>query len=94
MSGIAVYAPVGRFDSSNSRVRQTELMAILAEGEGSALIDFSGVEFLSSAGLRVLLLAANESDKRGGTLHLSGARPSVREVLVVSGFQEILTLLD
>jgi len=94
MSRIAVYAPVGRFDSSNSRVRQTELMAILAEGEGSALIDFSGVEFLSSAGLRVLLLAANESDKRGGTLHLSGARPSVREVLVVSGFQEILTLLD
>ena len=90
----AVYAPVGRLDASNSRQCEAELMAVLEEGNGSMLLDLSGVEFLSSAGLRLLLVAANFADKRGGVIRVSGARPAVREVLIVSTFDEILTLLD
>jgi anti-anti-sigma factor len=94
MSVPAVYAPQGRIDSSNSRQREKELMEALEQGGGSALLDFSKVEFLSSAGLRVLLLAANVADRQGGVIRVQGAIPSVREVLVVSGFDDILTLVD
>jgi anti-anti-sigma factor len=69
-------------------------MAVLEEGKGSMLLDLSGVEFLSSAGLRLLLVAANFADKHGGVIRVSGARPAVREVLIVSTFDEILTLID
>jgi len=89
-----VYAPVGRLDASNSRRCEAELMAVLEEGNGSMLLDLSGVEFLSSAGLRLLLVAANFADQRGGVIRVSGARPAVREVLIVSTFDEILTLID
>lgn len=70
------------------------MLAVLQSGQGSMLLDLSQVEFLSSAGLRVLLVAANYADRHGGVIRVSGARPSVREVLVVSSFDDILTLID
>ena len=70
------------------------MMAVLQAGQGSMLLDLSKVEFLSSAGLRVLLVAANYAEQQGGVIRVSGARASVREVLVVSSFDDILTLID
>lgn len=70
------------------------MIAVLEAGQGSMLLDLSQVEFLSSAGLRALLVAANYSDRKGGVIRVSGARPSVREVLIVSSFDDILTLID
>lgn len=70
------------------------MLAVLESGQGSMLLDLSQVEFLSSAGLRVLLVAANFADRQGGVVRVSGARPSVREVLIVSSFDDILTLID
>jgi len=54
------------------------------------ILDLSQVDFMSSAGLRVILTALKASRKLGGDLYLAGAQPSVERMLKVSGFTSIL----
>jgi len=44
--------------------------------------------------LRVLLVAASLAEKKGGTLHVKGARPEIREIIVAVGFDDIVRLRD
>ena len=94
MSMTEKYQPAGRFDASTSAAHQAELLRLLDGPATSLELDFSKIEFLSSAGLRVLLFAANEVEKRGGTLQLSGARAEIREVIMAVGFDDIVRLKD
>jgi anti-anti-sigma factor len=64
-------------------------------GEKIRLIaDLSGVDFVSSAGLRVLLLAVKATRSRGGDFRLIGVGQDVRHVLELSGFSRILRCFD
>ena len=56
--------------------------------------DFAGVDYTSSAGLRVLLAALKQTRSRGGDLGLAAPRPEVRKVLDLSGFTGILRVFD
>ena len=94
MTLIARYQPIGRFDASTAARHEAELLRLLDGDAQTVELDFSKVEFLSSAGLRVLLVTANASEKKGGTLQLSGARPEIREVIVTVGFDDIVHLRD
>ena len=94
MTQIATYQPIGRFDANTAPQHEAELLRLLAGEADSLALDFSQVDFLSSAGLRVLLVAANKAEKKGGTLQLSGARPEIREVILTVGFDDIVHLRD
>ena len=94
MTLIARYQPIGRFDASTACRHEAELLRLLDGDAQSVELDFSNIEFLSSAGLRVLLVAANLAEKKGGTLQLSGARPEIREVILTVGFDDIVHLRD
>ena len=93
MSLTEKYQAVGRFDASTSAQHQAQLVRLLG-GATSLEIDFSRIDFLSSAGLRVLLFIANEAHKKGGTLQLTGTRAAIREVIVAVGFDDIVLLKD
>lgn len=54
------------------------------------ILDLSQVDFMSSAGLRVILTALKACRQLGGDLYLAGAQPSVEKMLKVSGFTSIL----
>lgn len=54
------------------------------------ILDLSQVDFMSSAGLRMILTALKASRQQGGDLYLAGAQPSVEKMLKVSGFTSIL----
>lgn len=69
-----------------------ELEAKLPEISGGAVLDIGGLEYISSAGLRVLLSLQKRMDDSGGTLIVKNARPEVMEVLDMTGFSSILTL--
>jgi anti-anti-sigma factor len=50
----------------------------------------SGLDYVSSAGLRVLLVAAKAAKGKGGKVVLSSPKPAILEVLKISGFDKIL----
>lgn len=63
-------------------------------GEKYLVLDLSEVQFMSSAGLRVILGALKETRKQGGNLYLAGAQAGVERVLKMSGFSKILKIYD
>jgi stage II sporulation protein AA (anti-sigma F factor antagonist) len=86
LGGTLVFRLVGRLDSTNARDFEQQLLAALDDGADRVVIDLSALEYISSAGLRVVLLAGKHLGERGGRLALSSVRPSVNEVFRISGF--------
>lgn len=68
--------------------------AQVAAGNVKLVVDFSGVDYTSSAGLRVMLGAIKETRAQGGDMRLAGVRPDVLKVLKLSGFTNILKMFD
>ncbi len=66
----------------------------ISSGEKHLVFDLSGVEFMSSAGLRAILGALKETRQQGGDLYLAGAQGGVARVLKMSGFSKILKAYD
>jgi len=81
-----VVAPAGRLDSVSSGELERRLVGHLDAGERRLVVDLAGVEYISSAGLRVLLLLAKRLKPPAGALVLCGLGPSVRTVLELAGF--------
>jgi anti-anti-sigma factor len=61
----------------------------IAEGHVYLVVDLTGVEFMSSAGLRTLLGAVKESRSQGGDLRIASTNPGIDKVLKMSGFHNI-----
>ena len=90
LGGTDLLAVSGSLDFSNAEAFRDGLLArIQAEDAHRLIVDFSGVEYISSAGLRVLMIAAREARARGVTLALAALRPVVAEILQISRFDTI-----
>ena len=81
----------GSLDSTTSPEAQKSLTAMLA-GAKKVALDFTELDYISSAGLRVLLGAAKQLRASGGKLGMFGLNQSVREVFEISGFATILSI--
>jgi anti-anti-sigma factor len=91
-----VVAPAGRVDQSNVESFQRDLAPHLqkcAEGQDQLILDLSKLEYISSAGLRVLMLAARQSKAQKGILLLTGLTPLVQEILEISKFTTVLSIM-
>ena len=81
---------VGRVDTTTS----PELAAALKlDGVKDLTLDISGVSYMSSAGLRCLLMAQKVMNAAGGEVRISGVQPVVKEVLDITGFSGIFTII-
>jgi anti-anti-sigma factor len=85
---------VGRLDKHGAQTIEPGFAALTAYRGWRAIIDLSGVPFLSSYGLRMLLSNGKVLQRNGGEMHLAGASKSVREVLRLTGFEDILPTHD
>jgi anti-anti-sigma factor len=85
---------VGRLDSVTVGSVETPFTAAMATTGRSAIVDLTGLEFLSSLGIRLLLSSARVVTRRGGRVVLFGAQPMVREVLTAMALDEVLPLVD
>jgi anti-sigma B factor antagonist len=90
----SVVAIEGSIDGLTAETLMTTLQAHVQEGSARIVADFSGVDYTSSAGLRVLLAMVKEARSRGGDLRLARVTPNVYKVLELSGFTSILKLYD
>jgi anti-anti-sigma factor len=91
--GTLVMAPVGRLDSVTSNELEKRLVARIDAGDRRLVFDMAGVEYISSAGLRVLLMAAKRLKDPAGGLVLCGLGPSVRTVLELAGFLPLFVVV-
>ena len=92
---VVVVSPVGRIDQSSADTFKDVLAPHLAQctaGEDRLVIDLAGLEYISSAGLRVLMLAAKQSKAQGGTLLLTGLQPLVQEIFEISRFTMVFVI--
>lgn len=83
----------GRVDSASSAAFEAALLPRIRAGAIRVVLDLSGVEYVSSAGLRVMLMAAKAAKAGGGQLALCCLSPMVAEVFRVSGFSKIIPIL-
>lgn len=91
-NGTLRLAVEGRLDTTTAPALEAEIRTGL-EGIASLVFDLSALEYISSAGLRVLLSAQKTMNKQGSMV-VKGANESVREVFEITGFSDILTLED
>lgn len=87
-----VVIPTGRIDGSTASPLQDALLKLIEESKGSLVVDFENIEYISSAGLRVLLLAAKQLQAGGRKIVLCAMRHHIAEVFKISGFSEILAI--
>ena len=91
ISGVTVLTPIGRVDSNSAREVETALLPLFDEG-APVLVDFAQLGYISSAGLRVLLLAARRSKATGLPFVLAGMSSAVADVFKISGFAKLFTI--
>ena len=81
----------GRLDTTTAPDFEKELKSSL-DGVNELVLDFSGLDYISSAGLRVLLSAQKLMNAAGGSMKIVGANDIVKEIFDVTGFSDILTI--
>lgn len=88
-AAVAVRAD-GSIDALTAAQVDAALKAQFEAGRNSLVLDLGGVDFTSSAGLRVILAATKEARNKGGDLRLAAIRPSVLRVFELSGFLGVI----
>ena len=89
-NGKEAIALEGRLDTTTAPLLEAELNA-LPDGVRELTMDFEKLEYISSAGLRVLLAAQKQMNKRG-FMTLTHVNETVMEIFEVTGFSDILTI--
>jgi anti-anti-sigma factor len=92
--GVVVIRASGRLDELAAQETEKTLAAVLRESPEKMLVDMSGVEYVSSSGLRVLLMLSKAMKKQGGRLVLCGLSPFVAEVFEISSFNRMFEIRD
>jgi len=82
----------GRLDSSAAAAAEEGLLVALGGVPPRVAIDMTELAYISSAGLRVLLVLAKKVQQQRGNVALFGLAPNVREVFAVSGFDSIFSI--
>jgi anti-sigma B factor antagonist len=89
---ICVVSANGRLDGIYSSAFAKEVSELIAGTNPKILIDFAEIDFVTSAGIRAVLLLMKKAEASGAVFALCGVNPQVREVLDTAGLAPILTV--
>lgn len=91
-NGLTVFL-TGRLDTITSVKLTEDIDEILAAGKTNLLLDLTKLEYISSAGLRVLLVAHKKTLGMGTKFEITGANETIQEIFKITGFSGILNLI-
>lgn len=83
--GVVVLRPQGRLDSGAAPDLERQLMSQVSGPRPMIVVDMAGIDYISSSGMRILLLAAKRAKQAGGELGLCAPQEHVLDVLKISG---------
>lgn len=92
-AGVVIANISGRIDHASAEAFNVALAPLLQNCTGGAkplVLDFSGVDYISSVGLRSLMLASRQAKAQKGAFAIAGMQPSVQEVFTISRFSLIM----
>jgi anti-anti-sigma factor len=92
IGGVSVLDAAGRIDSVTAKSLEEKLLGLITEAPPALVVDFSNVDYISSAGLRVLLVVAKQSKAAHCKFALCSLKAKVREVFDISGFDTIMAI--
>lgn len=84
----------GELDIACADAVEQEVERVEESGAAAVVVDLSGLEFMDSMGIRVLLTLHARSQRDGGRLGLLRGQPSVQQVLRITGVEPMLPFLD
>jgi len=82
----------GRLDAISSPPAESKVVGYINGGRNKLLIDMGGIDYLSSAGMRMLLSVAKKIKAHTGKFVLVAVTPNVMDILRMSGFDRILEI--
>ena len=87
-----VLALSGKLDATTAKTFEDKILAEIDSGDRRFVLDLSQLEYVSSSGLRVFLLAAKRLHSADGKIVLCSLKEHVRQVFDLAGFSSILSL--
>ncbi len=90
---ISVMMFEGNLDTNTAPQAQEQIDQLIDGGSSKVLINFESLNYISSAGLRVLLVTAKKLKASSGDLKICGLNQTVQEVFDISGFSSILSVV-
>ena len=89
-----VAAAAGKIDMSNSDGFQTALSASPGKAGSSLILDMSGIDYMSSAGLRALMIVHKAAMAANKNFAVAALQPLVAEVFTITKFNQVFSVFD
>lgn len=90
-NNIEIVYPIARIDTVTSKEFEKYMLDVIARAQ-KIIISFSKIDYVSSAGLRVILMSGKQVKTKGGSLVLCDMAPRIFDVFKMSGFDKILNI--
>jgi anti-sigma B factor antagonist len=94
IEGVVCIKLTGRLDADSAPAAEATVKELLQQGKSKLLFDLGELDYISSAGLRVILMTVKALQGQKGKLLLSSLRPYVREIFDVSSFSSIIPITE
>lgn len=91
--GVTVVTVAGEIDGGSAPGLQAQILPLL-QRDSSLILDLRGVTYMSSAGLRVLLLLYRQAVSRNGRVALAGVAETIKDTMAVTGFLKFFAVAD
>jgi anti-anti-sigma factor len=91
-SDAVVLALSGKLDATTAKMFEDKILGVINSGAQRLVVDLALLEYVSSSGLRVFLLAAKRLQATDGRIILCGLQDHIRQVFDLAGFSSILSI--
>jgi len=91
--GVVVLSPAGRLDPMTSAQMTDELSSLIQAGKNRLVLSLGALEYISSAGLRALLMGAKQVEASGGKMVLCELQDYIKEVFDIAGFGVVMPIV-
>ncbi len=90
---ISIFKLNGRLDSNTSQGFEKKIFDAISDGSKNIIVDFKDLDYISSAGLRVILKATKALNREEGKIMLCAMQDYVKEVFEIAGFDSFLPIV-
>ncbi len=83
----------GELDTLAAKSFAAEMEPVMADAGKRIILDFTGLEYISSAGMRTILLLQKTAGAKGGKVSIKGMSEDIRQIFRMTGFDQIIEIL-